>query len=204
MKRSTKRKILDSALQLFNNQGIPNVSMREIADAAAISPGNLTYHFKRKNEIVDTLYYEFFENLPTVGTTQMPEPRELLERLLTPDLDAVEITIQYRFIVFDHNELMTGYPEIKGHFLEVMGARKIELTQFFQYLTSCHLLVPESIAGEYDLLARRQLIIDYFWMNDPGIDRRQVTIDDFICSYDVIKAGLWPYICAEVKSELKF
>lgn len=204
MKRTTKRKILDSALELFNNQGIPQISMREIADAAEISPGNLTYHFKKRDEIVYELYFEFFENLGVKSSGPNVGPLDLLKQLLTPDLDTIDRAIRYRFIVFDHNELMSNYPKIKAHFSEVMDKRKNHLTQLFTHLESQQILLPESMEGEYELLARRQLIIGYFWMNDPGIDRKSLTVDDFICSFDVIKAGLWPYIQNHIKCDLKF
>jgi len=44
---ATKQKILKQSLQLFNELGISNVSLRDIADEAGISVGNLQYHFKK-------------------------------------------------------------------------------------------------------------------------------------------------------------
>ncbi|MEK1942788.1 MAG: TetR/AcrR family transcriptional regulator, partial [Pseudomonas sp.] len=57
----TRDRILECALQLFNQQGEPNVSTLEIANELEISPGNLYYHFHGKEPLVMELF-ERFEN----------------------------------------------------------------------------------------------------------------------------------------------
>lgn len=52
MKRDTRRAILDMAKTLFSQQGYNAVSIGEIAGALGISKGNVTYHFKRKEDIM--------------------------------------------------------------------------------------------------------------------------------------------------------
>jgi len=48
---ATKTKILSTALELFNNEGEAQVSSVDIASVMGISPGNLYYHYKGKDEI---------------------------------------------------------------------------------------------------------------------------------------------------------
>lgn len=43
-----RESILETSIQLFNKNGYAAVTMRDIAGALNISPGNLTYHFKKK------------------------------------------------------------------------------------------------------------------------------------------------------------
>ncbi len=64
---STKERILTASLALFNERGYRSVTMRMIADSLSISVGNLTYHFPKKQDIVDTLMNESFQRNAACG-----------------------------------------------------------------------------------------------------------------------------------------
>lgn len=53
--RSTRQRILEAARELFNQKSYKAVTMREIAAHAGIAVGNLTYHFRRKEDIARAL-----------------------------------------------------------------------------------------------------------------------------------------------------
>ena len=52
----TRARVLQSALELFNERGSGTVNTHHIAEKAGISPGNLYYHFKNKEEIIRELF----------------------------------------------------------------------------------------------------------------------------------------------------
>jgi AcrR family transcriptional regulator len=54
----TKIKIQKTALRLFNSEGVQNIHTHDIAKAAGISPGNLYYHYRNKEEIIHELLEE--------------------------------------------------------------------------------------------------------------------------------------------------
>ena len=56
----TRERILATALCLFNESGTAPVSTNHIAEALGISPGNLYYHFRNKEEIIRALFEQQF------------------------------------------------------------------------------------------------------------------------------------------------
>ena len=52
MRRSTRNDIMDTARRLFSERGYNAVSIQDLADELGISKGNMTYHFRRKEQIV--------------------------------------------------------------------------------------------------------------------------------------------------------
>src|SRR2546429_8931361 len=51
-KMKTKERIVETAIRLFNEQGTGAISTNHIAEALSMSPGNLYYHFRNKEEII--------------------------------------------------------------------------------------------------------------------------------------------------------
>jgi AcrR family transcriptional regulator len=56
----SRRQVLDAALSLFSHQGYRATTMREIADKAGVSTGNVYHHFEDKEQIFRTLLDEFW------------------------------------------------------------------------------------------------------------------------------------------------
>jgi AcrR family transcriptional regulator len=68
-KREMRRLIIDSAMQLFIEKGMDNVSIRAIADKIEYSPGSIYSYFKDKGEIIHAIHTEGFEKLYTLQKT---------------------------------------------------------------------------------------------------------------------------------------
>ena len=63
---NTKDKILDTALQLFSAFGYDAVSIRDICGEVGIKESSLYYHFKNKQDILDSLIKKFEDKVNTL------------------------------------------------------------------------------------------------------------------------------------------
>lgn len=71
----TEIEILKKALDLINAKGYAQVGMRELARDLNISPGNLTYYFKKKEDVLAALLNQFSSlNTQTIEAYLHREP----------------------------------------------------------------------------------------------------------------------------------
>jgi AcrR family transcriptional regulator len=124
MARDTRHRILVASLLLFNEQGVPRTTINDIADEIDISPGNLHYHFRRKEEIVDALTAEFQADArkvlhpPDSETVSLDDFWWFLHHLL-------ELKGAYRFMLTDTEVLADEYPKVARalrHFARAVNA----------------------------------------------------------------------------------
>jgi AcrR family transcriptional regulator len=97
MPSQTKQHILDTALALFNAQGTGPVSTNHIAEVAGISPGNLYYHYRSKQDIIRALFEQLYAQTDTrlvLPADRLPTVADLLALVRTN----FDIMADYRFI----------------------------------------------------------------------------------------------------------
>jgi AcrR family transcriptional regulator len=107
----TKTRILDAALDLFNEQGTATVTTNHIAEALGMSPGNLYYHYRNKAEIVRALFAriqaEWGANYAVPPGTLPSVP--MMEGMLAGNFKIQE---RYRFFFRDLTLLLNADPEL--------------------------------------------------------------------------------------------
>jgi len=119
----TRDRILECALQLFNQQGEPNVSTLEIANELGISPGNLYYHFHGKEPLVLGLFERFQAELaplldPPTNAQLAPEDYWMFLHLIVERLSC------YRFLFQDLSNLAGRLPKLARGIRNLLNALK--------------------------------------------------------------------------------
>ncbi|MBV7339415.1 TetR/AcrR family transcriptional regulator [Chloroflexi bacterium TSY] len=114
----TRDRILNTARTLFNERGTAAVSTNHIAAALGISPGNLYYHFRNKEEIIAALFEKLFA---TWGERSLL-PADRLPVLA--DFDAAlaatyQLIWEYRFAYREMAVLLQKDPKIHAGYLEM-------------------------------------------------------------------------------------
>lgn len=103
--RRTPERILDAALQLFNEQGAHAVSTNHLCTALGMSPGNLYYHFRNRADIVRALFARYSERFAEVLT--VPDERTLTYEDKVGYFEAIFDTLwHFRFLHRDIDHLL--------------------------------------------------------------------------------------------------
>jgi len=160
--RRTRERILATSLALFNGAGAPNVTTADIADEMNISPGNLYYHFRNKDEIIGELYVAYESDvLPLFGVprTRAPDVEDLwlLLHLLFERMG------EYRFFYRDLDEITSRSRRLALAFgaLTRRTERAVEaLTEGLVAAGAMQATVPERRA-----LARNVALVATYWMS---------------------------------------
>src|SRR5690606_37324299 len=112
---STKERILDAALALFNELGERKVTTNHIAAHLQISPGNLYYHFKNKQAIIFALFERYEARV--LGILQVPPNRPLHPMVTLDDLQAIFRGLwDYRFLPRDMEHLLLEVPQLHARY----------------------------------------------------------------------------------------
>ncbi|MDR6923308.1 TetR/AcrR family transcriptional regulator [Chryseobacterium sp. 2987] len=130
----TKDKILQKALQLFNEKGYNNITTRHIAAALNISPGNLHYHFKHSEDIVKILFSDLILKMDEVLNNMKKEENRTLEDLYQFTLSTYEIFYSFRFIFMNFVDILQEIPEIESQYESINVSRKEEFQVIFKGL----------------------------------------------------------------------
>jgi len=111
-----REKIIEGARQLMNREGTSATGTTRIAEALSISPGNLYYHFKSREEIVAEIY----ERFETAFRDSLVRDIDHIspERFAAFYLNAMEIAWAYRFFFASQTDLLTADEKLATRYKE--------------------------------------------------------------------------------------
>lgn len=119
----TKELIKQKALLLFNELGVMNVTLREIANRLNKSYGNITYYYSTKEELIIELFEDMNEELSILHTVNIEQESLMMYFLKLPDF-SYKITLKYLFFSKDYVELKRIYPKFFKNIQLLNKARK--------------------------------------------------------------------------------
>ncbi|MET0545380.1 MAG: TetR/AcrR family transcriptional regulator [Caulobacterales bacterium] len=153
---NTKDRILEASLHLFNADGVEATSIAAISLRAGIAPGNLTYHFPKKREIIIEILARFEAAMDAIN-------RDLLDGLVRGErsvtaAETVQFLVATMRAIWSNRFFFTSIPAMQD---KVILARlsKIEtralsgISQLMQKALDVQVLAPLRYPNTTSVLA---------------------------------------------------
>lgn len=162
----TKERILKTALELYNSQGVSAVTSRHIAADMGISAGNLHYHFRHTDEIIKTLYDRLSGDFD--GLISAMESLDIIDLGVLGDLTERSCTLayKYRFIFLHFVEIGRRIPDIEGDYYALTQRREREFLSIFEKLKADGIFRADLPAGVLQALVTQIFIVGDFWLSN--------------------------------------
>jgi AcrR family transcriptional regulator len=119
-KPKTRDRILQTALQLFNEEGETLVSTVDIASTMGISPGNLYYHFKGKEAIIEGLFDNFEEEISLILNAPIRGPLAVEDNWVFVYIIFEEI-YDFRFFYQNISAMLERCPGLRPRFSRILS-----------------------------------------------------------------------------------
>ncbi len=160
-KIKTRDRILQTALALFNEEGEAQVSTVDIAVVMEISPGNLYYHFRGKETIIEALFDDFEEELRQVLSAPIQHPLAIEDNWIFVYIVFEEIN-DFRFFYYSLSSILERCPDLRPRMTRLLKLKKETVTAVLTQLEKVGLLKFGN--GERDTLASRLAAHITFWL----------------------------------------
>lgn len=162
---NTKEKIIQEATKAFNKNGFGAVTLHEIANKLGISRGNLTYHFKDKDVLIEAISDQMWQKIEAERAKSRKLPS--FENLHNEVQLYMKFQKEYAFIFLDNHVL--NHSKIKKQFREMTNTTIRDNKAAIAFAIQLGNMKPEPIPGLYNNVAFNTWMISFFWMSQQMI-----------------------------------
>ena len=172
--RQTRERIVETSLQLFNRLGAPHVTTADIAGEMNISPGNLYYHFRNKDEIILELHAQFERRLEDLlaapaGRIVNVEDLWLFLHLL------FEAMWEFRFLYRDLDEILSRDRALAARFRAFIGRGTRTMLELCRSMVAGGTM--RASQREIAALAENAVVVATYWMSYQKISANHANGD---------------------------
>lgn len=190
---TTKDRILDKAVQLFNESGTGAVSTNHIAEALGMSPGNLYYHFRNKDEIIRAIMDRLVAAWAAIYS--LPDDRlptlEDLQRMVRQNF---EVLWQFRFYYREMTALMHRDAQLRHNYQTVRHYGFTNFRRLVEGFEAAGVMRAPVDPAEMLRLTELCWLIGDFWL--PFAELGGETVDTALIEHgiDLMMHVLQPYL----------
>jgi len=198
----TKKRIIETALKLFNSNGSYTVTTRHIAAEMNISPGNLYYHFGNKEEIIRIILKGMIEEFNLFIRPAVYNPN-----LSGQFNDAIshtgKIMYNYRFFFMELYTLLEKDPVLKRIYMKIKQERDADFRAIFQFLEQTGIIEEPVSDEEFAIIKENAWTMAEFLLQSMYINRIKITPENIIKKFTNIIYMIRPYLKKEFREFIK-
>lgn len=199
---TTRERIIETALDLFNTSGTRSVTTNHIAAAMGISPGNLYYHFRNKEEIIRAIFAQMHE----VGTREYlainaERGPGTVETMAETFVMIQRFNWRYRFFKRELTALVMADPLLGEQFVASHRANLAMVDAALERSIAQRFLKPMSDATRR-LLAEQVWMVTLFWLNYLEVGGEEVNDETLKRGIDHLRLSLSPYLTESARLSL--
>jgi len=196
---STKEKLVSRALELFNENGIEYVGMRELATDLKMRVGNVTYYFATKDDLVQELISRLADaNSKTIG----PVCSSIFD-FLSMYKRIFDNQYQYRCLLLSFVHLASRHPVFAGNYAATELKRREALRNHITSMMKNNSLSSSLTADQVELIVSHISLISRFWLSEARISYMDWTLEQTKAHYlNLIIEVLLPYATDEGKKQV--
>ena len=196
----TRRRILDESLRLFNEHGEEAVTAADIAAALGISPGNLYYHYRNKDEIVTQLFARLEERLDIEPRVDADAAQAIEDLWLYLHL-MLEAIWDFRFFYRNLHGVARRDRRLAQRFNRIAGRKLASIEGLCNGLAAQGALRADG--EEIHALARNVLLVATYWLDFQALRRgRDEAAGPGRGAYQVMML-IAPYLAGEARRHVQ-
>ena len=201
--KNTRENILNTSKILFNELGYSQVTIRMIALQLKMSSGNLNYHFKKRENILETLYFEMVEVFDQ-RINELDEQSSSLKVIKREIQKSMTRMVEFKFFWTDLFNLLKQNNNIRKHFEEAYQNRIKGHHLLLKMLRAKNLLQEPTFIKEHQFLIERMTDYGNTWLYASSLyEQNEITTIYIENQANILLSMYYPYLTDLGKEEFK-
>ena len=192
-------KIVDRALEMFNERGIEYVGLRELAADLGMRVSNITYYFPTKDDLV----FEISGLLSESNTAIIVDSETITMKEFLGMLQQVfENHYRFRCLLRSVVHILSQNKRIAQAYKKTQAVRTVTIASNIKVLATGGYLKVED-EEELNFLVSALSLINRFWISEASISGKHLGKEAQIRYYlKMLTKLLWPYSTPKAKKEI--
>ena len=197
-----KSKIRNTAIALYNREGVSTVSIRQLAREVGISHSHLMYHYPTQEDLLLALHDLLLQKAKDLHKDMAPDESPL-KALYETTKTGFYVVHDFRFFFLELQYICSSFPRVKEVLRKVEEVRSDMYRHTIALMKAKDILRNEEFENEFDYLINRIKIFSDHWLESSSI-YDECTTEEKINKYSyLLIQHFYPYLTQKGKDEFQ-